>query len=155
MQLPRRHILRLAASALSLPAFAGFSHAQQKYPSRPVRILVGATAGGGTDIMARLIGQWLSNKLGQPFIIEDRAGAGTNLATEVVVRAPPDGHTLLLVTAANSINASLYRNLTFNFIRDIAPVAGLIRVPLVMVVNPSTRPLRAWRPPSTKGKSRA
>ncbi len=120
-----------------------------------MRILVGATAGGGTDIMARLIGQWLSNKLGQPFIIEDRAGAGTNLATEVVVRAPPDGHTLLLVTAANSINASLYRNLTFNFIRDIAPVAGLIRVPLVMVVNPSTRPLRAWRPPSTKGKSRA
>ena len=137
MQLPRRHILRLAASALALPAFAGISHAQQKYPSRPVRILVGATAGGGTDIMARLIGQWLSTKLGQPFIIEDRAGAGTNLATEVVVRAPPDGHTLLLVTAANAINASLYRNLTFNFIRDIAPVAGLIRVPLVMVINPS------------------
>ena len=137
MQLPRRHILRLAASALALPAFTGISHAQQKYPSRPVRILVGATAGGGTDIMARLIGQWLSTKLGQPFIIEDRAGAGTNLATEVVVRAPPDGHTLLLVTAANAINPGLYRNLTFNFIRDIAPVAGLIRVPLVMVINPS------------------
>ena len=137
MQFPRRHILRLAASALSLPAFARISHAQQKYPSRPVRILVGATAGGGTDIMARLIGQWLSDKLGQPFIIEDRAGAGTNLATEVVVRAPPDGHTLLLVTAANAINAGLYRNLAFNFIRDIAPVAGLTRVPLVMVINPS------------------
>ncbi len=136
MQLPRRHFLRLAASALALPAFARLAHAQ-KYPSRPVRILVGATAGGGTDIMARLMGQWLSDKLGQPFIIEDRAGAGTNLATEVVVRAPPDGYTLLLVTAANAINASLYPNLSFNFMRDIAPVAGLIRVPLVMVVNPS------------------
>jgi tripartite-type tricarboxylate transporter receptor subunit TctC len=137
MQFPRRHVLRLAASALAIPGFAGISYAQQKYPSRPVRILVGATAGGGTDIMARLIGQWLSNRLGQPFIVEDRAGAGTNLATEVVVRAAPDGHTLLLVTAANAINAGLYRNLTFNFLRDIAPVAGLIRVPLVMVINPS------------------
>jgi tripartite-type tricarboxylate transporter receptor subunit TctC len=136
MQLPRRHILRLAPSALALAALAGIAHAQ-KYPSRPVRVLVGATAGGGTDIMARLMGQWLSDRLGQPFIVEDRAGAGTNLATEVVVRAPPDGHTLLLVTAANAINAALYPSLNFNFIRDIAPVAGLMRVPLVMVVNPS------------------
>src|SRR5262249_27154522 len=121
----------IAAGALSRAARA------DSYPSRPVRVFVGATAGGGTDIMARLVGQWLSQQLGQPFVVEDRAGARTNLATEAMACAAPDGYTLLLVTAANAINATLYDNLSFNFIRDIAPVAGLVRVPLVMVVHPS------------------
>jgi tripartite-type tricarboxylate transporter receptor subunit TctC len=136
MEFSRRRILRLATPLLAVPALASATRADP-YPSRPVRIFVGATAGGGTDIMARLIGHWLSDRLGQPFIIEDRPGAGTNLATEAVVRAPPDGYTLLLVTAANAINATLYEKLSFNFIRDIAPVAGLVRVPLVMVIHPS------------------
>jgi tripartite-type tricarboxylate transporter receptor subunit TctC len=136
MEFSRRQILRLATPFLAAPALPGTVHAES-YPSRPVRIFVGATAGGGTDIMARLMGQWLSERLGQPFVIEDRAGAGTNLATEAVVRAAPDGYTLLLVTAANAINATLYNDLSFNFIRDIAPVAGLARVPLVMVIHPS------------------
>jgi len=136
MEFSRRRILRLATPFLAAPALPGTVHADP-YPSRPVRIFVGATAGGGTDIMARLMGQWLSERLGQPFVIEDRAGAGTNLATEAVVRAAPDGYTLLLVTAANAINATLYNDLSFNFIRDIAPVAGLARVPLVMVIHPS------------------
>ena len=109
----------------------------QAYPSRPVRIIVGFAAGGATDIVARLIGQWLSERLGQQFVIENRPGAGSNIATEAVVRAPPDGYTLLLVSPANAINATLYDKLNFNFIRDIAPVAGIIRVPIVMVVNPS------------------
>ena len=109
----------------------------QAYPSRPVRWIVGFAAGGTTDIVARLIGQWLSERLGQPFIIENRPGAGTNIATEAVVRAPADGYTLLFVGAANAINATLYDKLNFNFIRDIAPVAGIVRVPNVMVVNPS------------------
>jgi tripartite-type tricarboxylate transporter receptor subunit TctC len=136
MEFSRRRILRLATPLLAVPALASAVRADS-YPSRPVRVFVGATAGGGTDIMARLIGQWLSDRLGQPFIIEDRPGAGTNLATEAVVRAAPDGHTLLLVTAANAINATLYENLGFNFMRDIAPVAGLVRVPLVMAIHPS------------------
>jgi tripartite-type tricarboxylate transporter receptor subunit TctC len=136
MHLPRRQFLHLAASAVGIPAVARVTSAQT-YPRRPVRILVGSTAGGGTDIMARLMDQWLSERLGQPFIVEDRSGAGSNIATEMVVHAPPDGHTLLLVTAANAINATLYEKLNFNFIRDIAPIAGLLRVPLVMVVNPS------------------
>ncbi|WMT74839.1 tripartite tricarboxylate transporter substrate binding protein [Bradyrhizobium sp. Ash2021] len=136
MNLRRRQFLHLAAAAAALPAVSGFAWAQT-YPSRPVRIIVGFAAGGPNDILARLIGQWLSERLGQPFVIENRAGAGSNIATEAVVRAPPDGYTLLLVGTPNAINATLYDNLNFSFIRDIAPVAGLIRGALVMVVNPS------------------
>jgi tripartite-type tricarboxylate transporter receptor subunit TctC len=135
MNLRRRQFLHLAAAAAAFPAVSGFAWAQT-YPSRPVRIIVGFAAGGPNDILARLIGQWLSERLGQPFVIENRAGAGSNIATEAVVRAPPDGYTLLLVGTPNAINATLYDNLNFNFIRDIAPVAGLIRGALVMVVHP-------------------
>jgi len=120
-----------AFQAVSRPASA------QSYPSRPVRIVVGYAAGGGTDIVARLMGQWLSERLGQQFVIENRTGAATNIGTEAVVRAPADGYTLLLAHTANAINATLYEKLNFNFIRDITPVAGIIRVPSVMVVNPS------------------
>ena len=109
----------------------------QTYPTRPVRILVGAATGGPLDIVARLMGQWLSERLGQQFVIENRTGAGINLATEAVVRAPPDGYTMLLVATTNAINATLYDKLSFNFIRDIAPVAGTLRVPQVLEVNPS------------------
>jgi len=109
----------------------------QAYPSRPVRLIVGFAAGGGADIMARLMGQWLSERLGQPFIIENRPGAGTNIGTEAVVRAPADGHTLLLIPPDSAINATLYDKLNFNFVRDIAPVAGVFRGAYVMVVNPS------------------
>jgi tripartite-type tricarboxylate transporter receptor subunit TctC len=137
MKLPhRRKFLHLAAGAAALPAVSRIAGAQS-YPSRPVRIIVGFPAGGGVDIIARLMGQWLSERLGQPFLIENRPGAGSNIATEVVVRAPADGYTLLLVHASNAINATLYDKLNFNFIRDIAPVAGIIVVPNVMVVNPS------------------
>ena len=128
MKLPRRQFLHLAAGAAALPAVSRFAWAQA-YPTRPVRIIVGFAAGGATDIIARLIGQWLSERLGQPFVIENRPGAGSNIGTEAVVRAPPDGYTLLLVASANAINATLYDKLNFNFIRDIAPVAGIIRVP--------------------------
>jgi len=109
----------------------------QTYPTRPVRLIIGYPPGGSADITARLLGQWLSERLSQPFVIESRPGASTNIATEAVVRAPPDGYTLLLVAPANAINATLYEKLNFNFIRDIAPVAGIIRFPNVMVVNPS------------------
>jgi tripartite-type tricarboxylate transporter receptor subunit TctC len=137
MKLPhRRKFLHLAAGAAALPAVSRIAGAQS-YPSRPVRIIVGFPAGGGVDIIARLMGQWLSERLGQPFLIENRPGAGSNIATEAVVRAAPDGYTLLLVHASNAINATLYDKLNFNFIRDIAPVAGIIVVPNVMVVNPS------------------
>ena len=136
MKLPRRQFLHLAAAAAALPAASGFAWAQT-YPLRPVRIIVGFAAGGPNDILARLIGQWLSERLGQPFVIENRPGAGSNIATEAVVRAPPDGYTLLLVGTPNAINATLYDNLNFNFIRDIAPIAGLIHGALVMVVHPS------------------
>jgi hypothetical protein len=136
MKLPRRRFLHLAAGAVALPAVSRFARAQA-YPSRPVRLVVGAAAGGGVDIVGRLIGQWLSERLGQQFIIENRPGAGTNIATEAVVRAPADGYTLLLVNPANAINATLYDRLSFNFIADVAPVAGISRVPNVMVVNPS------------------
>jgi tripartite-type tricarboxylate transporter receptor subunit TctC len=136
LKFPRRQFLRLAAGTAVLPALSRFTWAQT-YPSRPVRIIVGFAAGGPNDILARLVGQWLSERLGQPFVIENRPGAGSNIATEAVVRAPPDGYTLLLVGSPNAINATLYDKLNFNFIRDIAPVASLIRGALVMVVHPS------------------
>jgi len=136
MKLPRRNFLHLIAGAAALPALSRIARAQA-YPTRPVHLIVGFAPGGTTDITARLIGQWLSERLGQQFLIENRTGAGTNIATEAVVRAPSDGYTLLLVTASNAINATLYDKLGFNFIRDIAPVAGIIRYPLVMQVNPS------------------
>jgi tripartite-type tricarboxylate transporter receptor subunit TctC len=136
MKLPRRQFLHLAAGAAALPALSRVAWAQA-YPSRPVRLIAGFAPGGGVDIVARLIGQWLSERLGQQFIIENRPGAGTNIATEAVVRAPADGYTLLLVNPANAINATLYDNLSFNFIRDVAPVAGIMVVPNVMVVHPS------------------
>src|SRR5262245_29550437 len=136
MKLPRRKFLHLAAGAAALPAVPRFARAQS-YPTRPVRWIVGYLPGGPNDVVARLIGQWLSERLGQQFLIENRTGAGTNIATEAVVHAPADGYTLLLVTASNAINATLYGKLGFNFIRDIAPVAGIIRYPLVMQVNPS------------------
>jgi tripartite-type tricarboxylate transporter receptor subunit TctC len=135
MKLPRRTFLHLAAGVAALPVASRIASAQS-YPSRPVRLIVGFAAGGTTDITARLIGQWLSERLGQQFVIENRTGAATNIATEAVVRAPADGYTLLLVTASNAINATLYDKLNFNFIRDVAPVAGIIRYPLVMQVNP-------------------
>ena len=136
MKLPRRKFLRLAAGATALPALPRIAGAQA-YPIRPVRLIVSYAAGGGTDIVARLIGQWLSERLGQPFIVENRPGAGSNIATEAVVRAPPDGYTLLVVDSAPALNATLYDKLTFNFIRDIAPVASIARQPGVMVINPS------------------
>jgi tripartite-type tricarboxylate transporter receptor subunit TctC len=135
MKLRRRQFLRLAASTAAL-AFSPVARAQI-YPSRPVRLIAGYPPGGGADIVARLIGQWLSERLGQPFVIENRPGANTNIATEAVVRAPADGYTLLLITLANAINASLYDKLNFNFMRDIGPIAGIMRVPNVMTVNPS------------------
>ena len=134
MKLPRRQFLHLAAGAAAVPAVSHIARAQT-YPTRPVRLVIGAPAGGGFDIVARLMGQWLSDRLGQPIVIENRPGAGTNLATETVVRAPPDGYTLLLVTAANAISTTLYENLSFNLSRDIAPVAGITRTPEVLVSN--------------------
>jgi len=136
MKLPRRHFLSLAAGAAALPVVSRIARAQA-YPTRPVRMIVGYPAGGGVDFTARLIGQWLSERLGQPFVVENRLGAGSNIATEAVVRAASDGYTLLLVTPANAINATLYDKLNFNFIRDIEPVAGIHRVSNVMVVHPS------------------
>jgi tripartite-type tricarboxylate transporter receptor subunit TctC len=136
MKLPRRAFLQLAAGAAALPGAARSARAQG-YPSRPVRIIVGFAAGGTGDILCRLIGQWLSERLGQPFIIENRPGAGGNIAAETVVRSAPDGHTLLQVGTANVVNTALYENLNFDFVRDIAPVAGLARARLVMQVNPS------------------
>ena len=136
MKLPRRNFLHLAAGAAALPAGSRIAWAQI-YPTRPVRIIVGSAAGGGNDIIARLIGQWLSEHLGQQFVVENRPGAGSNIGTEAVVHAPADGYTLLLVSASNAINATLYEKLTFNFMQDIAPVAGVMRTPLVVVVHPS------------------
>jgi tripartite-type tricarboxylate transporter receptor subunit TctC len=136
MKLPRRRFLHLAAAASVLPAVSRIARAQT-YPERPVHIVVGFAAGGGADTVARITGQRLSERLGQQFIVENRLGAGTNIAAEAVVRARPDGYTLLLVTPANASNATLYENLSFNFIRDIAPVASIGRLPYVMVVNPS------------------
>src|SRR5438105_12811456 len=136
MRFPRRRFLRVGAAAAALPALSRRSCAKT-YPARPVRIIAGFAAGGGVDITARIIGQWLSDRLGQSFVTENRPGAGGNIATEIVVNAPPDGHTLLLATLPNAVNATLYENLAFNFIRDIAPVAGIIRVAMVVLVHPS------------------
>ena len=136
MKLPRREFLRLAAGVAALPALSRVASAQS-YPTRPVRWIVGAPPGGATDILARLLGQWLSERLGQPFVVDNRPGAGTNIGTEAVVRSPADGYTLLLVAPTSAINTTLYDKINFDFIRDIAPVAGIIRAPLVMEVNPS------------------
>jgi tripartite-type tricarboxylate transporter receptor subunit TctC len=136
MKLPRRRFLQLVAGAAALPAASRIA-AAQAYPTRPVRIVVGFTAGGSTDIGARLIGQWLQERLGQSFVIENRPGAGTNIATESVVRAAPDGYTLLMIGPSSAVNATLYDKLNFVFLRDIAPVASLIRQPQVMLANPS------------------
>src|SRR6266446_1110524 len=136
MKLPRRQFLHLAAGAAALPALSRIASAQA-YPTRPVRLIAGFPPGGVVDVFARLIGQWLSDRLGQPIIIENRAGAGGNLATEAVVKAPADGYTLLMVGSNNAWNATLYDKLNFNFSRDTAPVAGVVRGPLIVVVSPS------------------
>jgi tripartite-type tricarboxylate transporter receptor subunit TctC len=136
MKLPRRQFLHLAAGAAALPAVSRIARAQT-YPTRPVRIVVGFAPGSASDIITRLMGQSLSERLGQPFVIENRPGGATNIATEAVVRAPADGYTLLMVSPAQAINATLYDKLNFNFVRDITAVAGIVRVPSVMVVHPS------------------
>jgi len=136
MNVPRRRFLHLAAGAAALPAVSRFAWAQA-YPSRPVRLIAGFPPGGVVDVFARLIGQWLSDHLGEPIIVENRAGAGGNLAAEAVVKAPPDGYTLLMIGSNNAWNVTLYDNLRFNFIRDIAPVASIYRGPAVLVVHPS------------------
>ena len=136
MALSRRRVLELATGAIAFAAILRSARAQT-YPTRPVRIIVGFPAGGPSDITARLIAQWLSEHLGQEFVVENRPGAASNIATEAALRAPPDGYTLLLVTSTNAVNATFYENLNFNFMSDIAPVAGIIRVPFVMEINPS------------------
>ena len=136
MKFARRQFLQLAAGAAVLPAVSNAARAET-WPARPIRLIIGYTPGGSADLTARLMGQWLSERLGQPFVIENRPGGGTNIATEAVVRAAPDGYTLLLVAPANAINATLYDKLNFNFLRDIDPIAGIIRFPNVVAVNPS------------------
>jgi tripartite-type tricarboxylate transporter receptor subunit TctC len=136
VKIPRRQFLRLAAGVVAIPAVSRTARAQT-YPTRPVRLIVGFAPGGPNDIVARLIGQWLSERLGQQFVIENRTGAGGNIGTEAVVNATPDGYTLLLVDSSNTINPTLYDKLNFSFIRDIAPIAGVMRGPLVMEVNPA------------------
>jgi tripartite-type tricarboxylate transporter receptor subunit TctC len=136
MKLPRRRFLHLAAGAAALPAVSRIARAQT-YPSRPVRLIVPFAPAGTTDILARLMGQWLSERLGQQFVIENRPGASTIIGTEAVVRAPADGYTVLLVATASAINATLFDKLSYNFLSDIVPVAGIMRVPNVMVVHPS------------------
>jgi tripartite-type tricarboxylate transporter receptor subunit TctC len=136
MKFPRRRFLHLAAATALLPAVSRIAKAQS-YPARPVRLIIGYTPGGSADLTARLMGQWLSERLGQPFVVENRPGGGTNIATEAVIRAAPDGYTLLLVAPANAINATLYDKLNFNFLQEIEPIAGFIRFPNVVVVNPS------------------
>jgi tripartite-type tricarboxylate transporter receptor subunit TctC len=136
MKFQRRQFLRLAAAAIGLPALSRIAHAQP-YPARPVRLVVGFVPGGAPDIAARLLGQWLSERLGQPFVVENQSGAGSNIATEAVVEAPADGYTLLLLTLANAVNATLYEKLPYNFIRDIAPVASISHETYGMEVHPS------------------
>jgi hypothetical protein len=137
---PRRAFLHLAAGAAALPVISCIARAEV-YPTRPVRIIVGFPAGGPTDIVARLMAQWLSEHLGQEFVVENRPGAASNIGTEAALKAPPDGYTLLQVTSTNAVNVTFYENkLSFNFMSDIAPVAGIIRVPFVMEINPSVPP---------------
>src|SRR5262244_2109216 len=136
MQRSRRTFLHLAAGAAALPALPRIARAQA-YPSRPVHIILGFPPGGSSDVIGRLMAQWLSERLGQPFVFENRPGAGSNIGTELVARASPDGYTLLWATSANAINATLYSNLNFDFIHNFAPVAGIFRVPNVLEVNPS------------------
>src|SRR5271155_5037708 len=136
MEFRRRAFLHLAAGAAALPAVTRIAWAET-YPTRPVRVVVGFSAGGGVDTIARLMGEWLSERLGQPFVIVNRPGAGSNIAAESVVKSAPDGYTLLQLNIANAINTTLYEKLNFDIVRDIVPVGGIIRVPLVMAVNPS------------------
>ena len=136
MKLPRRAFLHLAVGAAALPTISRIAFTQA-YPTRPVRIIAPTGPGGAPDIFARLMGPWLSERLGQQFIVENRPGGGSNIGTEAVVRAPPDGYTLLLASSTNAINVTLYDKLNFDFLRDIAPVAGIVRLPLVMVIHPS------------------
>jgi tripartite-type tricarboxylate transporter receptor subunit TctC len=135
-KLPRRRFLHLAAGAAALPATCRFAEADT-YPSRPVLIVVGFAPGGVTDVVARLIGQWLADRLGQPFLVDNRPGATTNIAAETVVRSPPDGYTLMVFSITNAINPALFTHLNFNFVRDMAGVAGLIVSPMVLEVNPA------------------
>src|SRR5213592_1840153 len=136
MTLPGRQFLHLATGAVAFSAISRSARAQTS-PTRPVRIIVGFPAGGPTDIVARVMAQWLSERLGQEFVVDNRPGAASNIATEAALRAPPDGYTLLQVTSTNAVNVTFYENLKFNFLIDIAPVAGIIRVPFVMEINPS------------------
>jgi tripartite-type tricarboxylate transporter receptor subunit TctC len=136
MNVSRRKLLHLAAGTVALPTLGTIARAD-RYPSRPVRLILGYAPGASPDIVCRLMGQWLAERLGQPFVVENRPGAGSNLGTEMVVRAPADGYTLLYTTTANATNATLYEHLNFNFIRDIAPISGVIRVPNLVTVNPS------------------
>src|SRR5262245_34285328 len=149
MKLPRRNFLHLAASAAALPALSRFAWAQAN-PTRPVRIIAATSPGGGPDFLARLMGQWLSERLSQQFVIDNRPGAGGNIGTETVVRAPADGYTLLLCGVFNAANAALYDKLNFDFVRDIAPVAGVLRGPYVILVNPSVRKMTT----ATRSRSR-
>jgi len=159
-KLPRRQFLHLAAGAAALSVLSGIARAQA-YPSRPIRWVVGFAPGGATDIIARLMGQWLSERLGQSVVIENRPGAGSNLATEVVVNSPPDGYTLLLVGPSHAVNATLYPKLNYNFIRDIAPIASISREPRFLPRRslnslPMPRPIRAssiWRRPALEPRS--
>src|SRR5688572_14803992 len=153
MKASRRKFLRLAAAAVAIPTAVRVAGAQS-YPARTVRIIVGFPAGGTTDIGARIVAQWLTERLGQPFVIENRPGAGTHLATESVARAPADGYTLLMGTGSNAINASLYERMNYNFIRDLVPVAGVIRSPFVLEVHPSV-PVRTVRELLDYGKANA
>src|SRR6266478_4771131 len=136
MKLPRRQFLHLAAGAAALPAIARIAVAQS-YPARPVRLIIGIAPGSAPDILGRLLAQWLSEQLGQPFIVENRPGGGGNIATDAVVKAPADGYTLLLVTIQGAVNATLYEKLNYNFIRDIAPIASITRETLALEVTPS------------------
>ncbi len=136
MAFPRRRFLQLAACTAALPGLSRMAQAQA-YPARPIHLIVGFAAGGAPDILARIVGEWLSDRLGEPVVVENRTGAGSNIATEAVARAAPDGYTLLLASLANAVNATLYETLSYNFQRDLAPVAGISRDPNVMVVNPS------------------